>query len=97
MIQIPLDLPAATRYELDSWCRLRWRKGGRYYEIELQQDLWGDWVLTRAWGGPNDKTGRVLNTCPDDFQQGQRILRQTIRRRRRDGYQPLTPIPPSYG
>ena len=34
--------------------RLRWEKrtarGVRYYEVDLHQDLWGEWLLTQAWG-----------------------------------------------
>ena len=33
---------------------LRWEKatalGVRYYEVDLDRDLWGEWRLARAWG-----------------------------------------------
>ena len=33
------------------WLASRWERDTRYYELHLRQDLFGDWVLTRVWGG----------------------------------------------
>jgi hypothetical protein len=43
--------------------RLRWEKptarGVRYYQVDLHQDLWGEWLLTQAWGRRGTRLGRV--------------------------------------
>jgi hypothetical protein len=31
---------------INEWISLRWERGTRYYEVHLQQDLFGEWVLT---------------------------------------------------
>ena len=42
---------------------LRWEKptarGVRYYQVDLHQDLWGEWLLTQAWGRRGTRLGRV--------------------------------------
>lgn len=30
---------------------IRWESKRRYYTARLSQDLLGDWVIERAWGG----------------------------------------------
>ena len=37
-------------YTTSSWLRCRWERESRYYEITLEQDLWGQWIITRCWG-----------------------------------------------
>ena len=43
--------------------RLRWEKptarGVRYYEVDLHQDFWGEWLLAQAWGRRGTRLGRV--------------------------------------
>ena len=42
---------------------LRWERptarGVRYYQVDLHQDLWGEWLLTQAWGRRGTRLGRV--------------------------------------
>jgi hypothetical protein len=44
------------------WLHERWKKGTRYYEIHLHQDLWGDWVLTQIWGQRGAALGQVRHS-----------------------------------
>lgn len=68
------------------WIRLRWEKEGRYYEAHLHQDLWGQWVVTRAWGQRNGRLGRVMNVPCASHEEGLGILAQLDRSRRQKGY-----------
>ena len=47
--------------------RLRWEKhtarGIRYYEVDLHQDLWGEWLLTQAWGRLSTRLGQKFEPC----------------------------------
>ncbi len=36
---------------------------GRYYNAYLDRDLFGHWVLTKAWGGINNHRGHVRKVC----------------------------------
>lgn len=42
---------------------LRWEHPDkqRYYHVVVAQDLFGDWVLTKAWGGISKATGRITH------------------------------------
>ncbi|KPC27206.1 Wgr family protein [Pseudomonas syringae pv. cilantro] len=44
----------------------RWENETRWYEVELTQDLFGDWLIVRRWGGLHSrhhgkKTERVFD------------------------------------
>lgn len=46
---------------------LRWEhpERQRYYHVVLAQDLFGDWVITKAWGGISKASGRITHLpCP---------------------------------
>lgn len=34
----------------------RWETATRWYEVFVMQDLFGDWTVTRVWGGKGAKT-----------------------------------------
>ncbi|HEB77022.1 MAG TPA: WGR domain-containing protein [Methylothermaceae bacterium] len=70
----------------DDWVKLRWEKSGRYYEAHLQQDLWGDWVVTWVWGRRGHRLGQVKHVPCASRQEGEEMLRQLDRTRRRRGY-----------
>lgn len=37
--------------------QIRWETERRYYAAKLYQDLLGDWVVERAWGGLHNNIG----------------------------------------
>ena len=39
--------------------RIRWESATRYYEVFLQQDLLGDWVLSTSRGGLRNRLGAL--------------------------------------
>ncbi|MGX2039359.1 WGR domain-containing protein [Methylocaldum sp. MU1018] len=69
--------------------RLRWEKELRYYEIHLQQDLWGDWVLTRIWGRRGSPMGQIRRMPCHSYEDAVAKLTDIRSRRKRRGYEPV--------
>ena len=64
----------------------RWERESRYYELRLQQDLFGDWVLMRVWGQRGSALGQIRRDLCTDYEQGQRIYAQSTVQRGKRGY-----------
>jgi predicted DNA-binding WGR domain protein len=86
----PLPPPAI---KVAQWYHLRWHKGTRFYEAILQQDLWGEWVLTRRWGRRGAKTGKSMTMPCASYEQGLQLLEEVIERRAKRGYVAVTGLP----
>ena len=75
---------------LDQWQAVLWEKptdtGVRYYEVRLHQDLWGEWVLTKAWGRRGTRLGRVVNMPCQSYLAALEELAAVRTRRERRGY-----------
>ena len=59
-------------YKSDRWKSAAWRRGTRYYYCQLQQDLFGNWIVCKSWGDVRSKRGRemIVNcACYDDAVQ----------------------------
>jgi len=68
----------------------RWERDMRYYELRLQQDLWGDWLLTRVWGGKGTALGQIRRELCIDRDSGYlRLIEEQLKRTRR-GYRLAT-------
>ena len=64
----------------------RWeRKDGRYYIADVEQDLLGDWIVVRAWGGKLNK-GRLSRTPVSTLEEGREALLEIEQRRLKHGY-----------
>ncbi len=72
--------------------RMRWERGTRYYEIYLRPDLWGQWLLTQAWGRIGTPLGQVRHTSCESYQEGCRKVAAIYARREKKGYLPITGI-----
>lgn len=59
---------------------------GRYYMVHLHQDLFGDWLLTRAWGSKDSHRGRVKHDLVNNEHDGKRKIKKIAARRRQHGY-----------
>lgn len=63
-----------------------WYKANRYYRINLCQDLFGDWVIIRAWGSLTSRAGRVVSEWVTDEWTGQRKVSEISKKRLAHGY-----------
>ena len=61
----------------------------RYYQVHLDQDLFGDWTLIKVWGGIGSNRGRMHSTGVASYEAGIEQVDEIARRRAQRGYQPL--------
>jgi hypothetical protein len=78
------DLEAGSM--IARWVYLRWKKGTRYYEVHLQQDLFGDWVLTQVWGRRGTQLGRIVHNPCISYEEGCERLAAVQGLREQRGY-----------
>ena len=50
--------------------RWRFETAQRYYEIALEKDLFGEWILTRNWGGQGTSRYGQKSQCVERFELG---------------------------
>ena len=79
----------AMNYQVESWRRQDWRKGSRHYSVELQQDLFGQWVVLRRWGRVTALQGQSMEHSCESYGEGLKILRGIEKRRAQRGYTSL--------
>lgn len=79
----------------EHWITQQWYKSEncRYYRVELHQDLWGNWFLTRTWGSKT-KLGRQVSESIASIEEGQQKLAQISQVRRTKRYQPVPKVSP---
>ena len=66
--------------------------GIRYYEVRLQQDLWGQWVPVVRWGRRGTALGQTrCQPYPAEAAAWSQI-EKIHRRRLQRGYHPVPPV-----
>lgn len=69
------------RYTPNKWQQQLWRKGDRYYQCRLEQDLFGNWLLIREWGGLiSGKRGAQEHLC-ESYEAGLSLFEKVSKRR----------------
>jgi len=58
----------------------------RYYHILLTQDMFGDWVITKAWGGINKAAGRITHLACSSHEEAKKLINKLIKMRETRGY-----------
>ena len=58
----------------------------RYYQVFLDQDLFGDWTLIKVWGCIGSNRGRMHSTAVGSHEAGVELVDEIARRRTRRGY-----------
>lgn len=66
--------------------RSMWLTDARYYHVSLVNDLLGDWVLVRRWGGRRSRRGGEKTTYMANRLMGERAYERVCAARRRHGY-----------
>lgn len=59
----------------------------RYYMLHLTQDLFGEWVIVKAWGGINKAGGRILTVPCESRESALLQIEQIKRKRMQRGYE----------
>ena len=69
---------------------LCWEKptalGVRYYEADLHQDLWGEWLLTQTWGRRGTRLGQIRSVPCNSQAEGLARVDILLKRRRQHHY-----------
>ncbi|MFO1419481.1 MAG: WGR domain-containing protein [Candidatus Competibacteraceae bacterium] len=69
---------------------LYWEKvtalGVRYYQVDLHQDLWGEWLLAQAWGRRGTRLGQVRMAPCGSRAEGLARIAAILKRRRQRRY-----------
>lgn len=61
----------------------------RYYRIIVAKDLLGDWIVTKIWGGINQKSGRATHTHCSSFEIAKEYVEKMAKIRKQHGYELL--------
>jgi len=72
----------------DGVMKIRWENNerGRYYLVYLDQDLLGDWRLTRVWGRKGSSLGQTRHDLVETEHAGREMIKKIAMRRRQHGY-----------
>jgi hypothetical protein len=62
----------------------------RYYQVFLDQDLFGDWTLIKVWGGIGSNRGRMHSTGVASYEAGVELVDEIARRRAQRGHASAT-------
>ncbi len=71
----------------EGWRFSRFERETRYYELRLQQDLFG-WVIVKVWGRKSSRLGQMRITPCSSFAEACRLWDAGVRARERRGYAP---------
>jgi predicted DNA-binding WGR domain protein len=70
-----------------------WGTDTRYYRLELMQDLFGVWIITRRWRGRYSNCGNSKIISVSDQEQIQPWIHRIHKERSKRGYRLLTTPP----
>ncbi|MBU2834415.1 WGR domain-containing protein [Acidithiobacillus thiooxidans] len=79
-------------YSVRDWWTRRWEKidpesgQRRFYTVDLRQDLWGQWILTKAWGRIGQRPSRVVKEVVFDANHADSVLSDVAKTRLKHGY-----------
>lgn len=66
--------------------KLRFVWHSRFYTAVLDQDMFGQWTVTRSWGSTRNGQGGGRMSVVESFEAGLALLEVIRRRRERYGY-----------
>lgn len=74
-------------YSIDQWRKYYFETDTRYYEIRLQQDLLGDWIIQRSWGGLKNRLHGAKQQAYPSKELAEEQLALLLKQRRKKQYQ----------
>lgn len=83
------DLDSTATQPIPRSLRMDFASAMRTYSVALEHDLFGQWIVTRSWGGKrNNMRGSRVTHAPS-FEVGLAMVRAAAKRREKYGYQLL--------
>ena len=83
---------SSTGVTTEAWLHSRWEKDTRYYELLVQQDLWGQWLLTRVWGRRGSAMGQIRHELCESYAAGLTKYAEAENKREKRGYHSIVEI-----
>jgi hypothetical protein len=68
---------------------IRLETASRYYLCCVQQDLFGHWIVWRAWGAKSSALGNCMRLVAENEAQAQELLDAVLKERAMRGYVPV--------
>jgi len=67
----------------------RWehKEKQRYYKVVFVQDLLGEWIITKIWGGLNKSGGGMKHVPCETYAAGIKLIEKISAVRKQRGYQ----------
>lgn len=65
----------------------------RYYRVIFARDLFGDWVITKIWGGLNQAGGGAKHIACQSYDDGLKLIEKIAKIRNQRGYKIIQMIP----
>lgn len=79
-------LPMPT-YQMELWQTHWWQRGTRYYICRLEQDLFGQWLVSSEWGGLRVGRRRLREEVYGSYELAWERLEPVNRRRLQRRYE----------
>ena len=73
-------------YQVEQWKSARWQRGDRFYWCEVKEDLWGNWLVMRHWGGVSSGKWGVKETVCKSLTEAEALFDAVAKRREKRGY-----------
>ena len=70
--------------------KLRFVWQSRFYTAVLDQDMFGQWTVTRSWGSTRNGQGGGRMSVVENYEAGLTLLQVIRRRREKLGYQTVS-------
>jgi predicted DNA-binding WGR domain protein len=77
----------AVMNSIESSICKEWQSPTRYYRLEIAQDLFGFWIITRIWRGKYAKNGQTLTISTQSKQDVENWINKIHMQRLKRGYQ----------
>jgi WGR domain len=73
-------------YQFERWKSARWQRGDRFYRCEVREDLFGNWVVVRFWGGVNSGKRGTKETVCQSYAEAEVLFEAVAKRREKRAY-----------
>ena len=82
------NVQSHSGYETNAWIQRNWHRptDGRYYRVQLQQDLFQSWILIKRWGKRHSRSDRSIEYPCESYEDGVCKIENIAKRRLQRGY-----------
>lgn len=86
VMTLSCDNQVIMPHQPERWITQRWQTARRYYVVEVTQDLFGNWLVKRSWGGLGSHRSNSVTMPANDYKQALKLLEDVAKRRQQRGY-----------